>query len=77
MSFKEVKTKVKITTLKSGEPGFFINNGISLVPRASFSIKNTCPENYKGIIMEAIAYGWLVPVAHMKTSDYVWEKLGE
>jgi hypothetical protein len=29
------------------------------------------------MITEAIKNGWLKPIAYMKESEFVWEKLGE
>jgi hypothetical protein len=29
------------------------------------------------IIEKCISSGWLKPVAYMKESEYIWEKLGE
>ena len=55
----------------------FIDNGIVMSPRAAFEISNDCPRQYKLMIMEAIKNGWIQPVAYMKESEYVWEKLKE
>ena len=54
-----------------------IDNGIVMAPRAAFEISNDCPRQYKLMIIEATKNGWLQPVAYMKESEYVWEKLGE
>jgi len=48
-----------------------------MTPRAGFEISNECPRQYKLMIMEAYKNGWLQPVAYMKESEYIWEKLGE
>lgn len=65
----------KIKTLLAKDPDFRIHDGISTVPRASFQLGRDCPPQYKTVIMECIAREWLMPVAHMKESEYVWEKV--
>jgi len=66
-----------IKAIRKGEPDFHIDNGITMAPRAGFEISNKCPSQYKLMIMEAIRNGWLEPIAYMKDSEYMWEKLGE
>jgi hypothetical protein len=65
-----------IRSIRQDDPDFQINNGIVVSPRAGFEISNDCPRQYKLMIMEATKNGWLLPVAYMKESEYVWEKLG-
>jgi hypothetical protein len=66
-----------IKTIRKDDPDFYIDNGIAIAPRAGFVINNDCPRQYKLMIMEATKNGWLQPIAYMKESEYVWEKLGE
>ena len=66
-----------IKTIRKDDSDFMIDNGIVMAPRAGFEISNDCPRQYKLMIMEAIKNGWLQPIAYMKESEYVWEKLGE
>ena len=66
-----------IKTIRKDDPDFTIDNGIIMAPRAGFEISNKCPSTYKLMIVEAINNGWLNPIAYMKESEYVWEKLGE
>lgn len=76
--FKFTKPKFKIKTLKSGDKDFtFSPDGVMIVSRAGFEISSGCPKNYREVILECIQNGWLKPVAHMKESEFVWEKLGE
>jgi hypothetical protein len=63
--------------IKQGDPDFNIIDGIKIIPRASFEIGDGCPQYFKTIIAKAYSDGWLIPVAYMKESEYVWEKLGE
>lgn len=66
-----------IKTIRKDDPDFMIDNGIVMSPRAGLEISNDCPKQYKSMIIEAIKNGWLQPVAYMKESKFVWEKLGE
>lgn len=66
-----------IKTIRKDDPDFHIDNGIVMSPRAGFEISNDCPKQYKSMIIEAIKNGWLQPIAYMKESDFVWEKLGD
>jgi hypothetical protein len=51
--------------------------GFSTRPRGSLEISKECPENYRQILLECIGKCWLIPVVHMKESEWIWEKLGE
>ena len=66
-----------IKTIRKDDPNFYIDNGIVIAPRAGLEISNDCPRQYKSMIMEAIKNGWLMPIAYIKESEYVWEKLVE
>lgn len=66
-----------IKTIRKDNPDFQIDNGIIMAPRAGFEISNDCPRQYKLMIVEAIKNGWLQPIAYMKESEFIWEKLGE
>ena len=66
-----------IKTIRKDDSDFMIDNGIVMAPRAGFEISNDCPRQYKLMIMEAIKNGRLQPIAYMKESEFVWEKLGE
>ena len=73
--FTMLNTTIK--TIRKDDSDFMIDNGIVMAPRAGFEISNDCPRQYKLMIMEAIKNGWLQPIAYMKESEFVWEKLGE
>ena len=66
-----------IKTIRQDDSDFHIHNGFLMAPRAGFEISNDCPRSYKLMIIEAIKNGWLQPVAYMKESEFIWEKLGE
>jgi hypothetical protein len=70
-------TDKTIKTIRKDDPDFHIHNGFLMAPRAGFEISNDCPKQYISMVTEAIKNGWLKPIAYMKESEYVWEKLGE
>jgi hypothetical protein len=76
-TFTTNTTGIKFKEINQGDPDFTMTDGIKLVSRASFKISQRCPSNYASLIQECINHGWLKPVAYVKESDYVWEKLGE
>jgi hypothetical protein len=67
----------KIKKIHNKDPDFIIADGIAIAPRAGMEITKDCPKEYMLIIEKCIRNEWLKPVAYMKESEYVWEKLGE
>lgn len=51
--------------IKKTDPGFYINDGITISPRAGFEISQGCPREFRLIIDECLRNGWLKPVAYM------------
>ena len=70
-------TGIKFKEIQQSDPDFTMTDGMKLVPRAAFKISQRCPHNYASLSAERINHGWLKPVAYVKESDYVWEKLGD
>lgn len=54
-----------IRTIKPNDPRFLLNDGFVTCPRAGFEISQTCPTAYKDVILQAIKYGYLMPVANV------------
>ena len=54
-----------IRTIKQDHSGFHIVDGFITTPRAGFEISASCPKAYKDVIMQALEYGYLKPVAHV------------
>jgi len=77
MIFTSPDNNTTIKTIRQSDPDFMIDNGIVMAPRAGLEISKQCPNNYASLIAECINNGWLKPIAYMKESEYVWEKLGE
>jgi hypothetical protein len=68
---------VSIKVLRKGDHKFMITDGHVVSPRAGFELNRLMPSEYKLIINECIANGWLKPVAFMKGSEYTFECLAE
>lgn len=69
-------SKTKFVEIKRGEPGFMMNDGLRLVPRASINISPFCPEYTKQLLQQAFADGHLEMIAYVKEKDFMWETLG-
>jgi hypothetical protein len=69
--------KSPFKTLQHPDPDFYITTGMYSTPRAGFQISKGCPEEYRNVIQTCIRNGWLMPVAHLKESEYIWEKIAE
>ena len=65
----------KIVSIKQDEPGFYIKAGIKMAGRAGIEISEKCPYQEAQIIHQAYAKGWIIPVAHMLETEYMWEEL--
>ena len=75
--FKVTELKDKIKTIKAGDNDWYMKDGLMVTPRAGFEINQNCPAEYRTIINQCLQSGWLKPVAYMRESEYIWEKLGE
>jgi hypothetical protein len=62
----------QIRTLKPGDPNFQIQDKFITTPRAGFEISNSCPHEYKKILITAINAGWLKPVAHVTERELIF-----
>jgi hypothetical protein len=70
-------THSKFKTIRQGEPGFMLTDGLMITPRAGFEISQSCPAEYKSIFITAINAGWLKPVAHVYARDLTFQSLKE
>jgi hypothetical protein len=77
MTFKQVDPRFKIKILKPGDIDWYIKSGLTVTPRAGFEITERCPQEYQKLLMECWGNGWIKPIAYMKESEYIWEKLSE
>lgn len=55
----------KIKTIRQDDPKFMLQDLYVLCPRAGFEISQACPKAYRDVIMQALEYGYLKPVAHV------------
>ena len=72
-----LKKKSGIKTIRKGDPKWMITDGHMVSPRAGFEISCRIIEEYKWIINECIANGWIKPVAYVKEDEFMWESLNE
>ena len=59
------------------EPGFWITDGVKVVPRAEVVVLEQCPNNIRDMVNYAIAKGYIQPVANVRDDELVWEKLAK
>ena len=62
----------QIRTLRPGDRNFQIVDGFSVATRASFEISNSCPKEYKSILITAINAGWIKPVANLTERELIF-----
>jgi hypothetical protein len=65
----------KIVHIRQDEPGFYIRDGIKMAGRAGFEISKDCPQHIADIIGAAYSKGYIIPVANVLESEFVWEEL--
>lgn len=58
-----------------GESGFFMQDGVKLVPRAEIVVSSKCPTNMVDMLNYAIAKGYIQPAANVRDEELVWDKL--
>ena len=73
MAIKVTQTKFK--TLRKGDTGFLLQDGPMVSPRAGFEINQHCPPEYKKILLDCVAAGWLNPVAIVYNAEYTMDLL--
>jgi hypothetical protein len=62
----------RIRTIKQSDSRFQIKDRFLMVPRAGFDISQSCPKEYRMIILECINIGWLKPVAHVHERELLF-----
>lgn len=73
----ETSPDKNIISIRQDEPGFYIKAGIKMAGRAGIEISKDCPQHIAQIISEAYEKSWIIPIANIRESHYMWEKLGE
>lgn len=64
-----------VEVLRPGDAGFTIVDGFMLAQRAGFELSPDCPQAYSSVILQAINKGYLKPIATVKRSELVWDRL--
>jgi hypothetical protein len=64
-----------IQTIRPGEGKFMLSDGMTICPRAGFEISNSCPKEYKSILITAINAGWIKPIAHVYGKELTMDAL--
>jgi len=67
----------RVKTIRQGEADFMLQDGIVSCPRAGFEISKSCPKEWRQILMQAIDFDWIKPVAHVMDSELMWDRLSE
>lgn len=75
--FKLSVGKRTTKTIRQGEPGWIIHDGMFLAQRAGFELSNSCPKAYRDVIIHAIEQGYLKPVATVREHELTWEMLNK
>ena len=72
MTFKVQQSSIR--TIRKGEKGFMLTDGLVASPRAGFEFSRSIPNEYRTIITQCIDNGWLKAVAYVKDSELFWEE---
>ena len=72
---KNLDPPTTVRAIRPNDADWRFVEGFMTYPRASVEIDFDCPGSYKDIVLECINRGWIRPIAFMKESDYVWERL--
>jgi len=61
--------------LKPKDPGFSVQDGITMIPRAGIELSDQCPKAVSDMLIHALDRGWVQPVAHVHQHDHLVERL--
>lgn len=68
-------SQVNIRTVRQGDDKWLLKDGIVVCPRAGFEFSDRCPKEYKQILIQAIEYGYIKPVAHVYGKELTMDSL--
>lgn len=77
MNVTETQNTNKVLEIKQGDKGFKFVSGLVEYPRAAIKVSNDCPHDVQLQLQVYVGNGWILPVAYVRESEYVWEKLKE
>lgn len=66
-----------VIEIEPRDKGFKFMVSMVEYPRAAISISNECPPDVRTQLQMYVGNGWIKPVAYVRESEYVWEKLSE
>ncbi len=69
-----MKTR-EVKSIRQGDDGFMLNDGLVMYPRAMIHVLPECPANIRDYIQWAISEGYLKTVAYVYGKELTWEKL--
>lgn len=61
-----------VKSIRPGDEDFLITNDITITPRAGFEISQSCPVEYRSIMITAINAGWIKPVANVSERELIF-----
>lgn len=64
-----------IKTIRQNDPRFTLIDEFVTCPRAGFEISERCPQEYRQILMQALEYGYIKPVAHVYGKELTMDAL--
>ncbi len=70
MTFKVHRSQIKM--IRPGDPNFRITDGLITSNRAGFEISKSCPAEYRSIMQQAMAAGWIKPVAYVTERELLF-----
>ena len=62
----------QIRAIRPGDSNFQIHDKFTTAPRAGFEISNSCPTEYRSILITAINAGWIKPIAHVTERELIF-----
>jgi hypothetical protein len=74
--FKTI-SKRDIKTVRQGDPGFMLTDGMIQYPRAMLHVLPECPQQYREMLAYAMERGWIKAVAHVQGKELSWQALTE
>jgi hypothetical protein len=67
----------KVLEIKQGDKGFKFVSGLVEYPRAAILVEDSCPARVRLELQQWVSNGWITPIAYVRESEYIWEKLKE
>ena len=68
-------TESVVRTLRPGDPGFTLRDGLVTVSRAGMEISELCPTSVRLAIERAVCDGYLKPIAHIYENEHTFNLL--